>query len=177
MKPDIENMYDRLTPRELAAIAFHYYATPGDTERELQQIYDAVPRRDYSGLDLEFKNWDIAFIGFATTWSLLYWQVRCRDMALMGYWLGVQAQKDKTHVIPLIDYALWEIAGQLLALDRVLEDICAEHGIDPADVRWIADTEPYKPIIKSDKLIPNPELREELHAKLSQLFPGHKPAI
>lgn len=172
MKLDVEDLYERLSPRELAAMAFHYCAVPGHTERELEQIENAVPRRDYRGPDIAYKSAFTAFSSFATVWALSHWQHRHRHAAVMGWLLAVRNKKGDARIVQQAVDMLWEVEGQLLAMDHALEDLCEAHGIDPADVRRIASTEPYVPIIKSDTLIANPEYLEEVRESLSQLLPA-----
>lgn len=169
MKPDIEKLYERLTPRELAAMAFHYCATP-DSGHELKKIENAVPYRDYRLRDISFRSAVAAYSEAATIWGLLHWQTRTRAAAASGSLLAVRALKGNKAVIRQTIHALWKYEGQLLALDKVLEELSKEHGLDPEDVRRLANTELYTPIIESDKLIPNPEFREEIHAMLSQML-------
>lgn len=170
MKSESTNLYKAMTPCELGAVAFHYCTKEG-SERELERIAHAVPHRSYRGPDITFKTSLEAYTEFAVVWGLGHWQLRYRAMAAMGSMIALRCQKSEARALQQTINALWRTEAELLAMDAVLEDLCPDHGLDPADVRRITDTEPYQPVITSDKLIANPEYRETMRTRLSALLP------
>lgn len=173
MKPDrITKLYDALTNKERAILSFHHLGGP---DGEIQRILATVPRQAYEGPNHEYREWIHGITSLVSIWAIEHWQLRCAAVAAMSgasiaRHAGDEARADK------FNKQLWSLESYLLGLDRALEDVCNGHGIDAAAVRKQADTEPYRPIIESDKLIANPEYREELRARLSQLLPPRGPS-
>jgi hypothetical protein len=56
----------------------------------------------------------------------------------------------------------------LLALDAALLTICADNGIDPADVRKMAGAEPYKPM--REGVAPDGEMQAAMQSAFAQLL-------
>jgi hypothetical protein len=133
--------YRGLTADQLAALAFHYSADAN--ELELSRVADAVPLKEYRCPDVNYQVRLDGFTRFSACWSIEHWRLRCRKAELLGGALAALRRGDDEKADELLD--AHEYAEKcLLALDGALLTICKEHGIDPADVRRMAGTEPFK---------------------------------
>lgn len=171
MKADIKSLYENLTPAELARVAFHYCSLT-DEGKELRKIAESVPIRTYHGLDKAYQDGLATLMAAALWWAFSHWRMRHHCAGAMGMLVAVRLRDDSPDVIQQVIDRLWDIEGQLLALDAALDDVCNAQGLSADDVRRIADAEPYQPIIESDKLISDPEAREFFREQLVRLLPA-----
>lgn len=167
MKQDrIAKLYEGLTNKERAALAFRYMT---DTNKlELERVAAAVPMKIYKCPDMEYKRWLNGFADMAALWAILHWQTYSQKLAALGtlYLMIVRKERDKIQAM-MDEHEKWE--SRLLALDRALLAICEEHGIDPDAVRRMAGADPFDPVYA---LEPDAEYRSTMQANLSRLLGG-----
>ena len=136
MKRDpISKMYDKLTIKEQAALAFNHLMSGNQVETE--RVIDAVPMRAYRCKDLEFQDQFESYKMMALLWSLEYWQlyaqkleaqIRLNRHARRKDWIKAdQAHEQIVH-----------LGSCISAVDRALEAICEAQGLDGGAVRLMA---------------------------------------
>jgi len=135
--------YRGLAADQLAALAFHYMS--GANELEFKRLADAVPLKDYRCPDVAYQARLDGFTRFSAYWAIEHWRLRTRKAEMLGAALAAIRRNDDEKADTLLD-AHEQAEGCLLALDAALLAICADNSIDPADVRRMADAEPYKPM-------------------------------
>lgn len=144
------NHHDRLTKAyrglnadQSAALAFHYISE--GNALEFKRLGDAVPRKDYNCPDVAYQARLDGFTRFAACWAIEHWRLRCHKAEMLGAALTASRRNDDEKADTLLD--AHERAGSyLLALDVALVAVCADHGLDAADVRRMAGTEAFKPM-------------------------------
>ena len=167
MKQDrIANLYEGLTNKELAALAFCYMTDTN--ELELERVAAAVPMKIYKCPDIEYQRWLNGFAAMAALWAIEYWQNYSRFLAALVALHLMIASKAWDRMQAMMDVPVkWE--SHLLALDRALLVICEEHGIDPDAVRRMAGADPFDTVYA---LEPNAEYQATMQANLSLLLGG-----
>ncbi len=174
MKQDrIAKLYEGLTNKERAALAFRYMTDTN--ELELERVASAVPMKIYKCRDMEYQGWLNGFADMAALWAIEHWQTYSRMLAaLVALHLTIACKKldhkelDKDEIQAMMDaHKKWE--SHLLALDRALLAICEEHGIDPDAVRRMAGADPFDPVYA---LEPDAEYQSTMQANLSRLLGG-----
>lgn len=143
MKPDrVTKLYDSLNNKELAVMAFHYLVDGNDMEFE--RVASAVQWDSYRCADMEYRLWLDGLMHMASFWAIEYWQAHCWRIASMsGSQLAETMGRSEEARAFATAHELWE--SRLLALDRALEAVCAEHRIDASAVRKQAGAEPFTP--------------------------------
>lgn len=136
--------YRGLTADQLAALAFHYMA--GANDLEFKRVADAVPLKDYRCPDIAYQARLDGFTRFAAYWAIEHWRLRTRKAEMLGAALAAIRRGEDFEKTDDLLYAHEQAESYLLALDAALLAICADNGIDPADVRRIAGTKAYKPM-------------------------------
>ncbi len=168
MKPEnFTKLYTAMTPKELAVLAFNH---GGATDNpEIARIERAVPRRTYQIADYEFRSWSFALGSLAQVFGLWHWQYRCKVLELAH---ALRSTKDVPEARPAVEGILDRMSNTeslLLALDKVLDGICAKHGIDPRLMRANSSAEPYKPVTETEA---KAEHMEFLGRHLRELLPN-----
>src|SRR5574338_509983 len=165
MKQDrIAKLYERLTNKERAALAFRYMTDIN--ELELERVAAAVPMKTYQCPDMEYQRWLDGFACMAALWAIEHWQTFSRKLAALGAMHIMIARKEPEKAQAMIEaHEKWE--SRLLALDRALLAICEEHGLDPDAVRRMAGADPFTPLYA---LEPDAEYQETMQASLSRLL-------
>jgi hypothetical protein len=91
------------------------------------------------------------FKHFAACWAIEHWRMRCHKAEVLGAALVANRRGDDFEKADDLLYAHERAESCLLALDAALVAICAEHGLDAADVRRMAGTEAFNSRRKSAK--------------------------
>lgn len=166
MQKRINQLYETLTNKERAALAFQYLTDTN--ELELGRVRSAVPMKSYSCPDEEFQKWFDRFFNMSAFWGLDHWQGNSRRLAA---WCLIirRTEPDESAEMHSI-FVSWE--RYLLALDEALNAICARHGIDPEAVRKVTDTEPFQPLHATE---PDLEQQAEIELKLERLLSDKRP--
>lgn len=167
MKQDrIAKLYEGLTNKERAALAFRYMTDTN--ELELERVAAAVPMKTYECPDMEYQRWLNGFGDMAALWAIEHWQTYSRKLAALWALHLMIARKELDKVQAMMEaHEKWE--SHLLALDRALVAICEEHGIDPDAVRRMAGADPFDPLYA---LEPDVEYQATMQANLSRLLGG-----
>lgn len=161
--------YNGLNAEQLATLAFHYLAEAND--QEIERLVSAVPMKEYRCLDVVYLTRVESLTQMATFWTIEHWRWRCINAEkLAGVLAAFRRAADDEQLDALIN-ALEASEKCLLALDAALNSVCSEHGIDPADVRKIAETKPYISMRKG--MTPDPDMMEAMRASLKKIV---KPA-
>jgi hypothetical protein len=158
MKTDaIIKAYAALTNQERAALAFVHLCR--DDELELTRVADSVPRVTYTGPALEYRERFDRLFTVASWWAIEHWKAFARLLAARGGWMASEDLKDKAAVTKFrLAAETWE--SRLLALEIALNEVGAEHGLDPEAVHKLAGCERFTPIF-----IESPELE---HIKVAK---------
>jgi hypothetical protein len=158
MNDPTSKMYAQLTPAELGTLAVKYMVAGDD--RELARIKSACPLKTYTMQDSAYIDRIESFLRMANAWGLLYWQYQhermqaalCLSLALHKG-LDTEENESKFECRRMI-FSITESC--LLAMDVALDEVCAAHGFDAADVRKIVDAQVFVPLKRSN-LVPDPE--------------------
>lgn len=157
--------YRGLTPDQLAALAFHYMT--GANDLEFQRVADAVPLKDYRCPDVAYQARLDGFMRFAAYWAIEYWRLRTRKAETLGGALAALRRNNDGQADALIE-AHEKAESCLLALDAALLAICADNSIDPADVRRMADVEPFKPM--REGMTPDGAMKAAMQSAFAELL-------
>lgn len=157
--------YRGLTADQLAALAFHYMT--GANDLEFKRVADAVPLKDYRCPDVAYQARLDGFTRFAAYWAIEHWRLRTRKAEMLGAALVANRRNDDEKADDLL-YAHEQAESCLLALDAALLAICADNSIDPADVRKMAGTEPFKPM--RDGMTADGEMQAAMQSAFAQLL-------
>lgn len=160
MQPNtMTRAYEGLSMPEGVALAFHFHAH--DNELEVLRLRDAIPKssvgRPMQALAYGIERWR----SIAAFFAINHWRLRTlANEARLATHMALNPDRENVPSdVPftLVQYAV-EIEAKVAALDRALDAVCAENGVDPADVRHVSATEPYR------SLMPNltPDERFEL---------------
>ena len=161
----VTKMYDNLTNKERAALAFHYMTDMNETE--LARIEATVPRHAYRCVDLEYQSWLASFVHVACVWAIEYWQTKVRKVAATGAGLHLAGRGEYEKADAWFDESnVWD--SRLTALDRALEAMCEEHGVDADSVRRLAGTNTLARL--HDNTEPDAELQAHISRSFSQLL-------
>lgn len=162
----IAKAYRGLTADQLAALAFHYMA--GANDLEFKRVADAVPLKDYRCPDVSYQARLDGFTRFAAYWAIEHWRLRTRKAEMLGAALAAIRRVEDFEKTDDMLYAHEQAESCLLALDAALLAICADNQIDPADVRKIAGTEPFKPM--RDGMTADGDMQAAMQSAFAQLL-------
>lgn len=156
--------YRGLNADQSAALAFHYISE--GNALEFKRLGDAVPRKDYNCPDVAYQARLDGFTRFAACWAIEHWRLRCYKAEMLGAALAASRRDDDEKADTLLD-AHERAESCLLALDVALAAICAEHGLDAADVRRMAGTEAFEPM--REGMTPDADYLAAMRAGLARL--------
>jgi len=157
MKDDtITKLYSGLTDRERAALAFDYLMPYN--EIEMQRIQAAMPEQYFVGSPLEFRRMFHGFLNISMLYAIEYW----RQVAMANIYLaGLNAMSMKTieatkhlsdeEIVNSTEYQEWEAVLKrfenheimLLSLEVAIDEISADHGLNPQSLRGMAGERHY----------------------------------
>jgi len=162
--------YEGLTMPERVALAFHFHAH--DNELEVLRLRDAIPKscmgRPMQALAYGIERWRSIAAFFAINhWRLrtLVNEARLASHMALNHPDPKKVPRDAPFV--LVQHAL-EVEAKVIALDRALDTVCAEHGVDPADIRHVSATQPYCSLVP--KLDPDVAFEQEMAAAMRETF-------
>ena len=156
--------YRGLNADQSAALAFHYISE--GNALEFKRLGDAVPRKDYNCPDVAYQARLDGFTRFAACWAIEHWWLRCHKAEMLGAALAASRGNDDEKADTLLD-AHEQAESCLLALDAALATVCAEHGLDAADVRRMAGTEAFLPM--REGMTPDADYLAGMRAGLARL--------
>jgi hypothetical protein len=140
MKRDpIAKMYDKLTTKQQAALAFNHLITGNQIETE--RVISAVPIKSYRCRDLDFQDQFESYRVMALLWTVEYWQLYAQQLeALVRLNLYTRRKDwnkaDQAH--EQFDYT----GSCLSAIDRALQSVCEAQGLDTEAVKLMAGCRP-----------------------------------
>ena len=164
MKRDpIAKLYDKLTPKQQAALAFNHLLT--GNEAETDKVVDAVRYKNYSCKDLDFEEPFDSYRTMALLWSIEYWQLYAQQLeALVRLNLNTRRKDwiraDQAHE------QLERLGSYLSAIDRALRSVCEVQGIDANAVRVMAGCRAVS--ATAPDLAYESEVREQLEGVISR---------
>jgi hypothetical protein len=138
----INALYAALTTKERARLAF-LCASHGDTT-EVDRISAGVEQVRYRGPDIEYLRWLVAFHDLAQRWAIEHWRLQSRASVAVGganVYVSDKALGPATLFLDIHE----QMEERLVALDRALDAVCAEHGIDADAIRSLAETQRFSP--------------------------------
>lgn len=136
--------YEGLSMPERVALAFHFHAH--DNELEVLRLRDAIPKsavgRPMQALAYGVERWR----SVSAFYAINYWRLRAlANEAIVAMHMTASPGLEKMPADApwtLVDHAI-ALHARLVALDSALDTVCAENGIDPADIRHVSASEPY----------------------------------
>jgi len=162
----IAKAYRGLTADQLAALAFHYMT--GANDLEFKRVADAVPLKDYRCPDVAYQARLDGFTRLAACWAIEHWRLRCHKAEMLGAALAAIRRGEDFEKTDDLLFAHEQAESCLLALDAALLTICADNGIDPADVRKMAGAEPFKPM--REGMTADGEMQAAMQSAFAQLL-------
>jgi hypothetical protein len=129
----VEKLYQKLTPEELAGLAFE--ANVRGNKAEFETICTSVGNRKYLCLDQRFSRLTTAYINLGVFYGMTYW--KNRTYLAYAETLYTTQGDEKSQVL------LFHLLDSAVAMDIALQKVCASHGIDIMTVKKLAlcDTE------------------------------------
>ena len=162
MKRDpIAKMYDKLTTKQQAALAFNQLISGNQVETE--RVIDAVPIRTYRCKDLDFQDQFEGYKMMALLWALEYWQLYAQRMEALVR-LNLYIRRRDWIKADLAHEQLEHLGSCLSAIDRALEVICEARCLDAGAIREMAGCKPTRAIT------PNKEYTESMTEKLREML-------
>ena len=125
-----------------------------------------MPLKDHRRPDVTYQARLDGFTRFAACWAIEHWRLCCHKAEMLGAALAASRGNDDEKADTLLD-AHEQAESCLLALDVVLAAICAEHGLDAADVRRMAGTEAFQPM--REGMTPDADYLAGMRAGLARL--------
>ena len=128
-------MYDKLTIKQQAALAFNHLMAGNQSETE--RVIDAVPMRSYRCKDLEFQDQFESYKMVALLWSLEYWQLYAQQMEAQVR-VNVHTRRRDWLKADEAHEEFLHFGACLSAIDRALQGVCEAQGINFEAVRLMA---------------------------------------
>ena len=140
MKRDpIAKMYDKLTTKQQAALAFNHLMTGNQIETE--RVISAVPMKSYRCKDLDFQDQFESYRVMALLWAVEYWQLYAQQLEALVR-LNLHTRRKDWIKADLAHEQHEHIGSCLSAIDRALQGVCEAQGLDSASVRLMAGCRP-----------------------------------
>jgi hypothetical protein len=163
MKRDpIAKMYDKLTTKQQAALAFNHLMTGNQIETE--RVISTVPMKSYRCKDLDFQDQFESYRVMALLWSVEYWQLYAQQLEALVRLNLYTRRKDWTKA-DLAHEQLEHIGSCLSAIDRALQSVCEAQGIDSEAVKLMTGCRPS--MVFAPDLAYESEVREQLKTVVS----------
>ena len=133
MKRDpIAKMYDKLTTKQQAALAFNHLMTGNQIETE--RVISAVPIKSYRCKDLDFQDQFESYRVMALLWSVEYWQLYAQQLEALVR-LNLHTRRKDWIKADQAHEQLEHIGSYLSAIDRALQSVCEAQGLDAGAVK------------------------------------------
>ena len=164
MKRDpIAKMYDKLTTKQQAALAFNHLMTGNQIETE--RVISAVPMKSYRCKDLDFQDQFESYRVMALLWSVEYWQLYAQQLEALVR-LNLHTRRKDWIKADQAHEQLEHIGSYLSAIDRALQSVCEAQGLDAGAVKLMAGCRPSMAF--APDLAYQSEVREQLERVISQ---------
>ena len=136
MKRDpIAKIYDKLTPKQQAALAFNHLLT--GNEAETNKVVDAVGYKNYRCKDLDFQGQFESYRVMVLLWTVEYWQLYAQKLELLVRLKVHTSRKDWVKADEAHDQ-LEHLGACLSAIDSALKAVCEVQGLDAGTIRLMA---------------------------------------
>ena len=133
MKRDpIAKMYDKLTTKQQAALAFNHLMTGNQIETE--RVISAVPMKSYRCKDLDFQDQFESYRVMALLWAVEYWQLYAQQLEALVR-LNLHTRRKDWIKADQAHEQLEHIGSYLSAIDRALQSVCEAQGLDVGAVK------------------------------------------
>jgi hypothetical protein len=163
MKRDpIAKMYDKLTTKQQAALAFNHLMTGNQIETE--RVISAVPIKSYRCKDSDFQDQFESYRVMALLWSVEYWQLYAQQLETLVR-LNLYTRRKDWIKADQAHEQLEHVGSCLSAIDRALKSVCEAQGLDSAAVRLMAGCRPST--VFAPDLAYESEVREQLKTVVS----------
>ena len=164
MKRDpIAKMYDKLTTKQQAALAFNHLMTGNQIETE--RVISAVPTKSYRCKDLDFQDQFESYRVMALLWAVEYWQLYAQQLEALVR-LNLHTRRKDWIKADQAHEQLEHIGSCLSAIDRALQSVCEAQGLDAGAVKLMAGCRPSMAF--APDLAYQSEVREQLERVISQ---------
>ena len=164
MKRDpIAKMYDKLTTKQQAALAFNHLMTGNQIETE--RVISAVPMKSYRCKDLDFQDQFESYRVMALLWAVEYWQLYAQQLEALVR-LNLYTRRKDWVKADQAHEQLKHIGSYLSAIDRALQSVCEAQGLDSEAVKLMAGCRPSMAF--APDLAYESEVREQLDRVISQ---------
>jgi hypothetical protein len=159
MKRDpIAKMYDKLTTKQQAALAFNHLMTGNQIETE--RVISAVPMKSYRCKDLDFQDQFESYRVMALLWAVEYWQLYAQQLEALVR-LNLHTRRKDWIKADQAHEQLEHIGSCLSAIDRALQAVCEAQGLDSEAVKLMAGCRPLA------ATVPNAEHQADVQEHLS----------
>lgn len=136
MKRDpIAKMYDKLSIKQQAALAFNHLISGNQDETE--RVIESVPMQNYRCRDLDFQDQFEGYRTMALMWSLEYWQLYAQQLEALVRLNLYTRRRDWVNADQAHEQ-LEHLGACLSAIDRALQGVCEGQGLDSGAIRLIA---------------------------------------
>lgn len=164
MKRDpIAKMYDKLTTKQQAALAFNHLMTGNQIETE--RVISAVQTKSYRCKDLDFQDQFESYRVMALLWAVEYWQLYAQQLEALVR-LNLHTRRKDWIKADQAHEQLEHIGSCLSAIDRALQSVCEAQGLDAGAVKLMAGCRPSMAF--APDLAYQSEVREQLERVISQ---------
>ena len=164
MKRDpIAKMYDKLTTKQKAALAFNHLMTGNQIETE--RVISAVQMKSYRCKDLDFQDQFESYRVMALLWAVEYWQLYAQQLEALVR-LNLYTRRKDWIKADLAHEQLEHVGSYLSAIDRALQSVCEAQGLDSEAVKLMAGCRPSMAF--APDLAYESEVREQLDRVISQ---------
>ena len=164
------NLYDCLSPKQLAVLLFE--AAAEQDADEIGKIRGAVKWKQYNCIDAEFSDFRDAWHGVVMVWSNEVWRQLFLHSSLMNRLQrhrGEKVTKDSIQESETIIEKLEQQRGLQSALNKVMRDLCVEHGVNYNKViKFTGTPERYNPLDAVDQAF-----YQQWFGDLSECLPAH----
>ncbi len=140
MTDPLIKLYAELTDQERGKLAYTYL-TQGN-ELELKRIESTMPEQCFVGLPLAYRRMHVDLTHLTLIYAVAYW----KQVALcQAYMSGSMAQirYDDPEAYKPMAQRFEAAERRLLAIEQGFDDVCAEHGLDAAVMRFMAGAQFY----------------------------------
>lgn len=161
MKRDpITKMYDKLTPKQQAALAFNHLLT--GNEAETDKVVGAVRYKNYNCKDADFEEPFDSYRTMVLVWTIEYWQIYAQKLEALVRLNSHTRRKEwlkADHAHEQLD----QLDSYLSAIDRSLQAVCEIQGINADAVRAMAGCRSFVPAA------PDAEHEAEVRERLTDI--------
>lgn len=162
----LERLYQELSPKETATLAFSHLARGNRAEAD--RIRDLVPMKVFRLIDPEHVDHFERLRRATLYYGMERWRYEAHCYAASGFVIHCYRSQDtEVEEQVLTCFEAWQVwETRLASLDAALESVCSKHGMDVADVRRMVNVNgPYR-------ILGPGEVDPKLVADMTETFNG-----